>query len=118
LRSLERAVTYQGKIYLPVALSNTVTSLFNDNQESAHFGALKSAELLSRDELASIGVRDTKVRCERQVVLMSTPTVSHTVCTQHDCFTDFSSIWGTYIVFLYRLARVNSIGIHQHLRNC
>jgi hypothetical protein len=42
-------LTYEGRIYVPKddLLCNTVISLFHDNPESGHFGALKTAELVS-----------------------------------------------------------------------
>ena len=45
------ALTYEGRIYVPAddALRGKVISLFHDNPESGHFGALKTAELVSRD---------------------------------------------------------------------
>ena len=44
-------LTYQGRIYLPKhdLLPNMVRSLFHNNPESGHFGALKTAKLASRD---------------------------------------------------------------------
>ena len=48
-RSIDGALTNERRIYLPVALRSRVTSLFHDNPESGHFGALKTAELVSRD---------------------------------------------------------------------
>jgi hypothetical protein len=44
-------LTYEGRIYVPKddLLRNKVISLFHDNPESGHFGALKTAELVSRD---------------------------------------------------------------------
>ena len=43
------ALTFEGRIYVPEALRNEVISLFHDNPESGHFGALRTAELVSRD---------------------------------------------------------------------
>jgi len=45
------ALTYEGRIYVPAddTLRSQVISLFHDNPESGHFGALKTAELVSRD---------------------------------------------------------------------
>jgi len=45
------ALTYEGRIYVPAdaSLRNKVISLFHDNPESGHFGALRTAELVSRD---------------------------------------------------------------------
>jgi hypothetical protein len=48
-RSIDEALTYERRIYLPAALHRRVTSLFHDNPESGHFGALKTAEVVSRD---------------------------------------------------------------------
>jgi len=44
-------LTYEGRIYVPKddLHSNKVISLYHDNPESGHFGALKTAELVSRD---------------------------------------------------------------------
>jgi len=44
-------LTYEGRIYFPVtdSLRGNVISLFHDNPESGHFGALKTTELVSRD---------------------------------------------------------------------
>ena len=44
-------LTYEGRIYVPKddLLRNKVISLFHHNRESSHFGALKTAELVSRD---------------------------------------------------------------------
>jgi len=46
-----RALTYEGRIYVPAddTLRSQVISLFHDNTESGHFGALKTAQLVSRD---------------------------------------------------------------------
>jgi hypothetical protein len=46
-----RVLTYEGRIYVPAtdSLRGKVISLFHDNPESGHFGALKTPELLSRD---------------------------------------------------------------------
>jgi hypothetical protein len=43
------ALTFEGKIYVPEALRNQEISLFHDNPESDLFGALRTAELVSRD---------------------------------------------------------------------
>ena len=45
------ALTYEGRIYVPAddTLRSQVISLFHDNWESGHFGALETAELLFRD---------------------------------------------------------------------
>jgi len=45
------ALTYKGRIYVPAddTLRSQVISLFHDNPESGHFGALKTADLVSRD---------------------------------------------------------------------
>ena len=45
------ALTYGGRIYVPALdpLHGKVISLFHDNPESGHFGALKTTELVSRD---------------------------------------------------------------------
>jgi len=43
------ALTFDGRIYVPEALRNQVISLFHDNPECGHFGALRTAELVSRD---------------------------------------------------------------------
>jgi len=43
------ALTIEGRIYVPEALRNQVISLFHDNPGSGHFGALRTAELVSRD---------------------------------------------------------------------
>jgi len=43
------ALTFEGRIYLRETLHNQVISLFNDNPDSGHFGALRTAELVSRD---------------------------------------------------------------------
>ena len=44
-------LTYEGRIYVPVdaSLRNKVIRLFHDNPECGHFGALRTAELVSRD---------------------------------------------------------------------
>ena len=44
-------ITYEGKVYVPKddLLPNKVISLINDNLESSHFRALKSAELVLWD---------------------------------------------------------------------
>jgi len=47
-RSIDRALTYERRINVPVALRSRVTSLVNDNPESGHVPALKTAELESR----------------------------------------------------------------------
>jgi len=45
------ALTYERRIYVPAddTLRSQVISLFHDNPESGHFGALKTAGLVSRD---------------------------------------------------------------------
>ena len=45
------ALTYEGRIYVPAddALCGKVISLFHDNPESGPFGALKTAQLVSRE---------------------------------------------------------------------
>jgi len=45
------ALTYKGRIYVPEddSLRGKVISVFHDNPESGHFGALMTAELASRD---------------------------------------------------------------------
>ena len=44
-------LTYEGRIYVPAvdSLRGKVISLFHDNPESGHFGALETTELVSRD---------------------------------------------------------------------
>ena len=44
-------MTYEGRIYVPAVDSprGKVISLFHDNPESGHFGALKTTELQSRE---------------------------------------------------------------------
>jgi len=48
-RSIDGALTYERRIYVPAALCSRVASLFHDNPESGHSGALKTADLISRD---------------------------------------------------------------------
>jgi len=48
-RLIAGALNYEGRIYVPEALQSKVISLFHDNPESGHFGALTTAELVSRD---------------------------------------------------------------------
>jgi len=48
-RSIDRAGTYERRIYVPAALCSRVTSVLHDNPKSSHFGALKTAELVSWD---------------------------------------------------------------------
>jgi len=48
-RSINGALTYERRIYVPAALRHRVTRLFHDNPESGDFGALKTAELVSQD---------------------------------------------------------------------
>jgi len=48
-RSIDGALTYERRKYVPAALRSRVTSLFHCNPESGHFGALKTDELVSRD---------------------------------------------------------------------
>jgi hypothetical protein len=45
------ALTYEGRIYVLAddALRSKVISLFHDNPESGHFGALRTAAFVSRD---------------------------------------------------------------------
>ena len=43
------ALALEGTIYVPEALRNQVISLFHNNSESGHFGAHRTAELVSRD---------------------------------------------------------------------
>jgi len=45
------ALIFGGRIYVPAAdtLQQRVISLFHDNPESGHFGALRTKELVSRD---------------------------------------------------------------------
>jgi len=44
-RSIDRALTYERRIYVPTALRSRVSSIFLHNPESRHFGSLKTAEL-------------------------------------------------------------------------
>jgi hypothetical protein len=48
-RPIHGALTYRRRIYVPAVLRSRVTSLFHDNPESGHFGALKSSELVLQD---------------------------------------------------------------------
>jgi hypothetical protein len=48
-RSIEGALPYERRIYVPAELRSRVTSLFHDNPKSSPFSALKTAELVSRD---------------------------------------------------------------------
>ena len=45
------ALTYEGRIYVPAddVLRSQVISLFHDYPECGHFGALRTADLVSRD---------------------------------------------------------------------
>jgi len=43
------ALTFEGRIYVREALRNQVSSLFHANFDYSHFGALKTAQLVSRD---------------------------------------------------------------------
>ena len=43
------AVIFEGRIYVPEALCNQVISLFHSTPESGNFGALRTAELISKD---------------------------------------------------------------------
>jgi hypothetical protein len=43
------ALTYEGRVYVPEGLRSKVTALHHDNPKSGHFGALKTAELVSRN---------------------------------------------------------------------
>jgi hypothetical protein len=43
------ALTFEGRIYVPEVLRNQVISLFHDTPESGYLGALRTAELISRD---------------------------------------------------------------------
>jgi hypothetical protein len=45
------ALTHEGRVYVPDSpgLRSKVTTLHHDNPESGHFGALKTAELISRN---------------------------------------------------------------------
>jgi len=54
------APTFEGRIYVPQTLRNQVISLFYDNPESGHFGALRTSELVSRD-IYGLG-QDTTLR--------------------------------------------------------
>jgi hypothetical protein len=38
-KSIDGALIYKWRIYVPAALRSTVTSLVHDNLESSHFGA-------------------------------------------------------------------------------
>jgi len=46
-RAIDGALTYERMIYVPAALRSRVTSHFHNIPESGHFGALKTAELVS-----------------------------------------------------------------------
>ena len=48
-KGIAGALTCEGRIYVPETLRNQVISLFHDNAESGHFGARRTAELVSRD---------------------------------------------------------------------
>jgi hypothetical protein len=43
------ALTFEGSVYVPEGLRSKVEVLHHDNPESGHFGALKTAELVSRN---------------------------------------------------------------------
>jgi hypothetical protein len=43
------ALTYEGRVYIPEGLRLKVTALHHNNPESGHFGALKTAELVSQN---------------------------------------------------------------------
>jgi len=61
------ALTYKGRIYVPEPLCSKVICLFHDNPESAHFGPLWTAELVSRDfywPAMDATVRKYVARCE------------------------------------------------------
>jgi len=45
--SIDGALTYERRIYVPAALRSKVTSNFHDNPASGHFGARKTAKLMS-----------------------------------------------------------------------
>ena len=45
-RSIDGALTYERRIYVPTALRSRVISLAHDNPESGHLGALKTAQLV------------------------------------------------------------------------
>ena len=62
LKLVVGVLTYEGRIYVPVvdSLLGNVFSLFHDNPESGHFGALKTTELVSRDFY--FAVMDSRVR--------------------------------------------------------
>ena len=45
-RSIDGALTYERRIYVPAALRGKVTCHFSNNSESGHFGALKTAKLV------------------------------------------------------------------------
>ena len=51
LSVLGGVLTYERRIYIPAvdSLRGKVISLFHDNSESRHFGALRTSELVSRD---------------------------------------------------------------------
>jgi len=48
-RRVAEALTDEGRLYVPEAPQSKVKTLFHSNPESGHFGALKTAELVSRD---------------------------------------------------------------------
>jgi len=84
------ALTYQGRLYVPAAnaLCGKVISLFHDNPESGHFGALKTTELVSRD--FNWPAMDSHVRkyvsgCEvcHQIKHLSTPGTGSTCPWRH-----------------------------------
>jgi len=47
--SIDGALTYERRTYIPPALRHRVTSFFDDNPESGHLRVLKTADLVSRD---------------------------------------------------------------------
>jgi hypothetical protein len=61
------ALTFEGRVYVPEGLRSKVTALHHDNPESGHFGALKTAELISRNfywPALQTYVRQYVARCE------------------------------------------------------
>jgi len=112
-------LTYDGRIYVPAvdSLLGKVISLLYDNPESAHFGALKTTELASRDFYWP--VMDSRVRkyvsgCE---VCHRIKAPRHAMARDQHALGDTITAMGRrHDGLRQRLARVNGIGLHQDSR--
>jgi hypothetical protein len=112
-------LTYEGRVYVPEGLRSKVTALHHDNPESGHFGALKTAELVSRNfywPALQTSVRQYVAGCE---VCHRIKAARHAKYGVNMPIEPPSQLWeGVSNGFRHRFTRIDSLGLHGHLGNC